>query len=120
MKCILKRLLFLFAIVGFSSASYSFAQIDKGTIAGTLKDAQGAVVPGANVTVTRTDTQQQRSLVTDKSGAYTAELLTAGTYSVADVEAQIEIGCQLLELPDDVVDEELGRVAPDAAITPVS
>jgi AcrR family transcriptional regulator len=43
----------------------------------------------------------------------------AGTYSVADVEAQIEIGCQLLELPDDVVDEELERVAPDMAITPV-
>jgi hypothetical protein len=28
------------------------------------------------------------------------------------VEAQIEIGCQLLELPDDVVDAELERVAP--------
>jgi hypothetical protein len=39
--------------------------------------------PGAKITVTRTDTQQQRSLVTDKSGAYSAELLTAGTYSVA-------------------------------------
>lgn len=62
--------------------------------------------------------EQQEKLLTvvlDISGAATRRWL-AGTYSVADVEAQIEIGCQLLELPD----EELRRVAPDAAITPVS
>jgi hypothetical protein len=83
MKSILRRLLHLSVIVFLSSASLSFAQIDKGTIAGTVRDAQGAVVPDAKVIVTRTDTQQQRSLVTDKSGAYSAELLTAATYSVA-------------------------------------
>jgi hypothetical protein len=83
MKSILRWLLHLSAIVSLSSASCSFAQIDRGTIAGTVKDALGAVVAGANVTVTRTDTQQQRVLVTDKTGSYTAELLTAGTYSVA-------------------------------------
>ena len=83
MKSILVRMLHLCVIVGLSSASFSFAQIEKGTIAGTVKDAQGAAVPDAKITVTRTDTQQQRSLVTDKSGSYSAELLTAGTYSVA-------------------------------------
>jgi AcrR family transcriptional regulator len=67
-------------------------------------------------------TEQQEKLlmvVLDIAGAAVRRWL-AGTYSVADVEAQVEIGCQLLELPDEVVDEELGRVAPDAAITPVS
>ena len=83
MKSTLRRLLPLSVIVCLFSASFSFAQIDKGTIAGTVKDAQGSVVPGANVTVTRTDTAAARSLVTDKSGAYSAELLTASTYSVA-------------------------------------
>jgi len=66
--------------------------------------------------------EQQEKLLTvvlDIKGAATRWWL-AGIYSVADVEAQIEIGCQLLELPDDVVDEELGRVAPDVPITPVS
>ena len=66
--------------------------------------------------------EQQEKLLTvvlDISGAATRRWL-AGTYSVADVEAQIEIGCQLLELPDEVIDEELGRVAPDVAVTPVS
>jgi len=66
--------------------------------------------------------EQQEKLLTvvlDICGAATRRWL-AGTYSVADVEAQIEIGCQLLELPDEVIDEELGRVAPDAAATPAS
>ena len=66
--------------------------------------------------------EQQEKLLTvvlDIKGA-AARWWLAGTYSVADVEAQIEIGCQLLELPDEVIDEELGRVAPDTAITPVS
>ena len=66
--------------------------------------------------------EQQQKLLTvvlDIKGAATRRWL-AGTYSVADVEAQIEIGCQLLELPDDVVDEELRRAAPDTATTPVS
>ncbi len=83
MKSILKWLLNLSLLVSLFSAPFSFAQIDKGTIAGSVKDAQGSVVPGAKVTVTRTDTQQERSLMTDKSGAFSAELLTAGTYSVA-------------------------------------
>ena len=66
----------------------------------------------------RLSEQQEKMLtvVLDISGAASRRWL-AGTYSVADVEAQIEIGCQLLELPDDVVDTELGRVAPDAAIS---
>ena len=58
--------------------------------------------------------EQQEKLLTvvlDVSRAATRRWL-AGTYSVADAEAQIEIGCQLLELPDDVVDAELERVAP--------
>ena len=83
MKCILRRLLPLFLVFCLSFASLSFAQIDKGTIAGTVKDAQGAVVAGASITVTNSATQQQRVLTTDKAGAYSAELLTAGTYSIA-------------------------------------
>jgi len=66
--------------------------------------------------------EQQEKLLTvvlDICGAATRRWL-AGSYSVADVEAQIEIGCQLLELPDGVVDAELERVAPDVALTQMS
>src|SRR5271168_1888698 len=82
MKSTRSCFLSIFAIVFLSSASFSFAQIDKGTIAGTVKDASGSAVPDAKVTVTRSATGQQTGLVTDKSGAYSAELLTAGTYSI--------------------------------------
>jgi AcrR family transcriptional regulator len=40
----------------------------------------------------------------------------AGIFSVSEVKFQIEVGCQLLELPDDVVDSELARAAPDVRI----
>jgi hypothetical protein len=65
--------------------------------------------------------QQERLLtvVLDISRAAVRRWL-AGGYSVADVEAQIEIGCQLLELPDAVIDAELERVAPDVTLTPVN
>ena len=59
MKSTLRRLLHLRVHdrLSFGSTSHLFAQIDKGTIAGTVKDAQGAVIPDAKVTVTRTETQ---------------------------------------------------------------
>lgn len=62
--------------------------------------------------------QQERllTIVLDIARAATRRWL-AGTYSVAEAEAQIETGCQLLDLPDDVVDEEFARVAPEVTVT---
>jgi len=37
----------------------------------------------------------------------------AGDFSVSEAQAQIEVGCRLLELPDEVVDSALKRAAPD-------
>jgi TetR/AcrR family transcriptional regulator, cholesterol catabolism regulator len=37
----------------------------------------------------------------------------AGDFSVSEAQAQIEVGCRLLELPDEVVDSALERAAPD-------
>ncbi len=53
------------------AATTAFAQFDRGTISGTIKDAQGGIVPGATVTITSTQTQQSRTTVTDGSGYYT-------------------------------------------------
>ena len=63
--------------------------------------------------------QQERllTIVLDIARAATRRWL-AGTYSVAEAEAQVTIGCQLLELPDEVIDEELELVAPDVASAP--
>ena len=61
--------------------------------------------------------QQQKllSVVIDIFSAASRRWL-AGTYSAAEARYQIEVGCELLELPDDVVDAELERAAPDVAI----
>ena len=64
-------------------ATSAFAQFDRGTITGTIKDAQGGIVPGVTVTLTSTQTQQVRSTVTDGSGFYTFPNLTAGRYEIS-------------------------------------
>jgi hypothetical protein len=61
----------------------AFAQFDRSTISGTIKDAQGGVVPGVTVTVTNQQTQQTRSAVTDGSGFFTLPLLEPSRYNVA-------------------------------------
>ena len=55
------------------------AQFDRGQISGTVKDAQGAVVPGATVTVTNTQTAITQTTVTDSSGFYTVPNLAPGS-----------------------------------------
>jgi hypothetical protein len=65
-----------------ASATSAFAQLDRGTISGTIKDAQGGVVPGVTVTATSTQTQQARTAVTDGSGFYTLPNLLPGRYDV--------------------------------------
>ena len=69
-----------FLVVGV--ATTAFAQFDRGTISGTVKDAQGGIVPGATVTVTSTQTQQSNTTVTDGSGYYTFPNLNAGRYEL--------------------------------------
>src|SRR4051794_20492878 len=79
---------FLFALAWvLVSAAPAAAQFDRGQISGTVKDAQGAVVPGATVTVTNTQTQITQTTVTDSSGFYTVPNLAPGRY---DVTAELE------------------------------
>jgi hypothetical protein len=66
-----------------ASATTAFAQIDRGTVSGTIKDAQGGVVPGVTVTATSTQTQQTRTTVSDGSGFFTFPNLLPGRYDVA-------------------------------------
>src|SRR5438045_1054752 len=63
------------------------AQNITGSIAGTVKDPSGAVLPKATVTLTNTDTGVVvRTVKTDAAGNYSAPLLPIGHYSVT-VEA---------------------------------
>ncbi len=58
------------------------AQQITGSIAGTVKDEQGAVVPGAAVKATNVDTGFSRLATTANDGAYRIEYLPVGTYDV--------------------------------------
>jgi Carboxypeptidase regulatory-like domain/TonB dependent receptor len=53
-----------------------------GEIKGTITDASGAVVPGATVTVTNTDTGFSRTAIADERGEYRILLLPPGAYEV--------------------------------------
>src|SRR3954469_653446 len=63
------------------------AQFDRGQISGTVKDAQGGVVPGVTVSVTNTDTQVTRTTVSDSTGYFTIPNLPGGKY---DVSAELQ------------------------------
>src|ERR1700690_2779798 len=58
------------------------AQQITGSIAGTVKDERGAVLPGASVKATNVDTAFSRVTTTANDGAYRIEYLPVGTYTV--------------------------------------
>ncbi len=60
----------------------AFSQINFGRVLGNVTDPSGAIVAGATVTVTNTQTNVSRTLTTDSSGAYVAAALNPGTYTV--------------------------------------
>ena len=60
-----------------------FAQGQTGSIAGTVKDATGAVLPGVTVEASSPALiEKSRSVVTDGSGAYRIVDLRPGVYTV--------------------------------------
>src|SRR3989338_1570676 len=58
------------------------AQLPTGTILGQVKDASGAVVPMATVTVVNVETGQARTITTGNDGSYRAPALPVGRYTV--------------------------------------
>jgi len=58
------------------------AQMTSTTLYGQVTDATGAVVPGAEVSATNTDTNLSRKVQTNAEGEYRIELLPVGNYKV--------------------------------------
>src|SRR5579883_1525230 len=64
-----------------------FAQFESGTILGTVKDATGAAIPNANVTLTNVGTSVKQQAKTDGNGNYEFVNQRPGTYTVqADMQ----------------------------------
>lgn len=81
-----RLLLPIIALLVFVAAP-CLAQESRGSITGTVSDPQGAVVPGAAVTITNTETNVTNRTRTNGVGYFEANLLNPGLYSVS-VEAQ--------------------------------
>jgi hypothetical protein len=59
-----------------------FAQIDTGSLAGTVTDSSGGVLPGVQVVATETQSGSVYRTTTSSSGAYVFTSLRPGTYDV--------------------------------------
>ncbi|HET9265079.1 MAG TPA: carboxypeptidase-like regulatory domain-containing protein [Vicinamibacterales bacterium] len=57
-----------------------WAQAGTATVSGTVRDTQGAVLPGATITITQTSTGAVRSTVTNETGSYSMPGLPPGEY----------------------------------------
>jgi len=69
------------------SPSAALAQTGAGTVTGTLRDANQALVPGAEVTITNTETNVSTKTQTNEVGVYYLGALPRGPYRLA-VEKQ--------------------------------
>ena len=92
-------LIVLLSTVFVAGVRFSGGQTSTGTIAGTVQDATAAVVPGATVTVTNSDTGIKRTAVTDEVGRYHMPGLIPGSYEVqvqaTGFQTEIRKGIQL-------------------------
>jgi Carboxypeptidase regulatory-like domain/TonB dependent receptor len=72
--------LLLLAVVMIPQSSR--AQVLYGSIVGNVKDANGAVIPNAQVTITNKETAQSRETRTDESGSYAFSTIQPGVYDL--------------------------------------
>jgi hypothetical protein len=81
------------------------------TILGVVKDSSGAVIPQAKVTVTNTDTNEKRTLVSGADGSFRFPALPAGHYSVTfekeGFQTQAQTGLDLQVTQDMVLSPSL-------------
>jgi hypothetical protein len=61
----------------------AMAQVDQGAINGVVKDPSGALIPGAQVTLTNTDTNFVLQSKTDGKGEYSFSPIKIGNYTVS-------------------------------------
>jgi hypothetical protein len=113
----------LFLVWFVASVTPALAQLDTGSIVGSVRDAQGGVMPGVTVTVTHEGTGTSASAVTSQGGQYLFPNLRIGTYTVAaelqgfrravrsgltlNVQSQLEIDFAL----------EVGNLAEEVVVT---
>jgi hypothetical protein len=109
------RLLNLLGVFVLFLTVSTAAQSVNGTIQGTVKDNQGAVVPGVTVTLRNSDTDTSRTAVTDATGFYRFLNVPVGNYEVtaelSGFSRYLRSGITLAVNQVAVVDVEMGVAA---------
>ncbi len=77
------KILLLVAALCLFTADSAFAQVDAGSIVGTIHDSTGAVVSGAQVTLKSEDTGQVKQVTSGATGQYTFDPVKIGNYTVS-------------------------------------
>jgi outer membrane receptor protein involved in Fe transport len=70
-------------VVLLSLSAALFGQVSTGTLAGTVTDSTGAVLPGSQIAATSIERGQVHSTVTDSAGLYSLPSLPPGPYKVS-------------------------------------
>jgi hypothetical protein len=81
----MKRFALIAALLALAAPRAAFAQVDRATVSGVVKDSGGAVVAGATVTVTNLATNVASQQTTTETGSYLVVNLIPGQYRI-DVE----------------------------------
>ena len=77
------RAVALLVVCAIGPVRIAFAQSVTGSIQGTIVDQSGAVLPGVTVNVTNSATGVARTVVSDATGTFRAELLPVGPYDLS-------------------------------------
>ena len=102
---------FAFLVAAFAVAATG--QTNKGTITGTVTDANGAAISGASVKITNTETGTVRELTTGDEGNYSAPLLDNGIYTIEIGAANFQSSRQ-----ENVKLDTAATLAIDAVLSP--
>jgi hypothetical protein len=107
-RAFVTRYLMVFALCTMSFGLAS-AQTSTATLSGTVLDPNGAVVPGANITVTEIATGLQRTATTNDQGSFTIPLLKPSIY-LLQVEHQGFLTAEVRDITLNVGDERSLRI----------
>ncbi len=104
-------------------SSMAWAQVSTGRVSGTVSEDTGALIPGAEITITNVDTGRTRSAVSDDEGRYVAVDLSLGAYeveaSLAGFQTAVRSGIQLTVGREVVVNItlEIGEITERVTVT---
>src|SRR5262249_54978152 len=77
----MKKFSFIFLVFVFLAVVVS-GQTSTGRLVGTVTETNGAVIPGASVVITDTQTGKERTVAANSDGGFTVPLLDVGVYTV--------------------------------------